>query len=128
MVETEEEQRSMQRWQRLQRAAATEDLVVPGAELESWPDPAAQHADVDADEELEISRKDPTVRGWRWLKAVSMVVFTARPNKTTTTTVKYLLPFPSLSPLLVIVLLAPSGFILCGDVASLDQQLNLNRI
>jgi len=93
-METEEEQP----WQRLQRAAATEELVVPAAELDgdSW-DRRAQHlADAGADaaaggddDGLE-SRRD---RGWRWLKAVSMVVFTARPNKTTTNTVKYMLPF-----------------------------------
>ncbi|XP_066325803.1 uncharacterized protein [Miscanthus floridulus] len=86
-METEEEQP----WQRLQRAAAMEELVVPAAELDgdSW-DRRAQHlADAGADaaaggddDGLE-SRRD---RGWRWLKAVSMVVFTARPNKTTTTT------------------------------------------
>jgi len=97
-METEEEQRSTQRWQRLQRAAATEDLVVvPAAELddESWDRRAQHHAGAaggDDDDDPEI-RRDPMVKGWRWLKAVSMVFFTARPNKTTTNTVKYMLPF-----------------------------------
>ncbi|CAD6265938.1 unnamed protein product [Miscanthus lutarioriparius] len=85
-METEEEQR-------LQRAAATEDLVVvPAAELddESWDRRAEHHAGAaggDDDDDPEI-RRDPMVKGWRWLKAVSMVVFTARPNKTTTNTMR----------------------------------------
>jgi hypothetical protein len=113
-----EEQRSTQRWQRLQRAAAMEDLVVvPAAELDddSWDRRPQHHADAGAaaggdDDDLE-TRRDPMVKGWRWLKAVSMVVFTARPNKTTTTTVKYMLPLPSLPPLLIFVFLV---FILCA--------------
>lgn len=92
-METEEEQqqRSTRRWQRLQRAASVEELVVPaGANA------AAGGGD---DDDLEVTRDPTVVRGWRRLKAVSMVVFSggARPNTTTTTTTTTVnFPFPSI--------------------------------
>lgn len=94
MMETEEEQqqRSTRRWQRLQRAAAVEELVVPaGADAAAGGD----------DDGLEVTRDPTVVRGWRRLKAVSMVVFSgsARPNTTTTTTTTEMEPlYPAHEP------------------------------
>lgn len=106
MMETEEEQqqRSTRRWQRLQRAASVEVLVVPaGAD-----DAAAGGGD---DDDLEVTRDPTVVRGWRRLKAVSMVVFSggARPNTTTTTTTMVNFPFPSSFAHVIVFLLHTLG-------------------
>ncbi|CAO2168358.1 unnamed protein product [Urochloa humidicola] len=67
----EAEQRSTQLWERLRRASETKELLA--AEAESWD--RSQHGAGEDD----LERREPLVRRWRWLKAVSMVVFSGRP-------------------------------------------------
>ncbi|CAO2176220.1 unnamed protein product [Urochloa humidicola] len=67
----EAEQRSTQLWERLRRASETKELLAAEAEL--WD--RSQHGAGEDD----LERREPLVRRWRWLKAVSMVVFSGRP-------------------------------------------------
>ncbi|KAG2582292.1 hypothetical protein PVAP13_6KG098600 [Panicum virgatum] len=67
-----DQQRSTQRWERLRRAAEGKELLIE--KTDSW-DPV-EH---DAGDDLLMERREPLVRRWRRLKAVSMVVFSSRP-------------------------------------------------
>ncbi|CAO2189386.1 unnamed protein product [Urochloa humidicola] len=67
----EAEQRSTQLWERLRRASETKELLAAEAEL--WD--RSQHGAGEDD----LERREPLVRRWRWLKAVSMVVFSGQP-------------------------------------------------
>ncbi|CAO2206097.1 unnamed protein product [Urochloa humidicola] len=64
-------QRSTQLWERLRRASETKELLAAEAEL--WDQ--SQHGAGEDD----LERKEPLASRWRWLKAVSMVVFSGRP-------------------------------------------------
>ncbi|RLN05128.1 uncharacterized protein C2845_PM13G04760 [Panicum miliaceum] len=68
-----DQQRSTQRWERLRRAAERKEVLIERTN-NSWDD-RVEH---DAGDDL-IERREPLVRRWRWLKAVSMVVFSGRP-------------------------------------------------
>ena len=67
-----DQQRSTQRWERLRRAAEGKELLIE--KTDSW-DPVEHDA---GDDQL-MERREPLVRRWRRLKAVSLVVFSSRP-------------------------------------------------
>ena len=67
-------QRSTQRWERLRQAAESKEFLIEKTD-DSW-DHRVGH---DAGDDLLMERREPLVRRWRRLKAVSMVVFSGRP-------------------------------------------------
>ncbi|KAG2577350.1 hypothetical protein PVAP13_6NG092500 [Panicum virgatum] len=69
-----DQQRSTQRWERLRQAAESKEFLIEKTD-DSW-DHRVGH---DAGDDLLMERREPLVRRWRRLKAVSMVVFSGRP-------------------------------------------------
>jgi hypothetical protein len=68
-----DQQRSTQRWERLRRAAESNEFLIE--RTDTWDD-RVEH---DAGDDLLMERRESLVKRWRWLKAVSMVVFSGRP-------------------------------------------------